>query len=79
MSNQEDAAKKILDATGVQGGFIVHVGCGDGKLTAALRAGDSDLVHGLDKDAKSVKGAREYIQSLGIYGKVSIDQCKGRR
>ncbi|MHC4692487.1 MAG: class I SAM-dependent methyltransferase [Planctomycetota bacterium] len=79
VSNQEKAAKKILDATGIQGGFIVHVGCGDGKLTAALRAGDSYVVHGLDKDAKSIERAREYIQSLGLYGKVSVDQCQGRR
>ena len=27
-------AKRILDATGVKGGIIVHLGCGDGKLTA---------------------------------------------
>ena len=33
------SARKILEAAGVQGGLIVHVGCGDGKLTAALRAG----------------------------------------
>ncbi|NIP55124.1 MAG: PQQ-binding-like beta-propeller repeat protein, partial [Phycisphaerae bacterium] len=78
VSNQEEAAKKILGATGIQGGFIVHVGCGHGRLTAALRAGDSYLVHGLDKDAKSVEQAREYIQSLGLYGKVSVDQCNGR-
>ena len=32
-------AQDILKATGVKGGFVVHVGCGDGKLTAALRSG----------------------------------------
>jgi len=26
----------ILKATGVQGGIVVHLGCGDGKLTARL-------------------------------------------
>jgi outer membrane protein assembly factor BamB len=78
ISNQENSAKKILDATGIQGGFIVHVGCGDGKLTAALRPGNSYLVHGLDKDEKNVERAREYIQSLGLYGKVTIARCKGR-
>ena len=79
VSIQEKAAKKILDATGIQGGFIVHVGCGDGKLTAALRPSDSYLVHGLDKNAKSIGQAREYIQSLGLYGKVSVDRCTSRR
>jgi len=31
-------AQAILKASGVQGGLIVHFGCGDGKLTVALRA-----------------------------------------
>jgi len=75
----EDLAGKILEQTGVKGGLIVHVGCGDGKLTAALHAGDSYLVHGLDTDAESVKAAREYIHSLGLCGKVSVDRlCDGR-
>jgi outer membrane protein assembly factor BamB len=69
-----DEAKQILEATGVKGGLIVHVGCGDGKLTAALRANDATLVHGLDADAKNVAAAREHIRSLGLYGKVSVEQ-----
>ena len=40
--------QEILQATGIKGGLIVHVGCGDGKLTTALRANDSFIVHGLD-------------------------------
>lgn len=35
--SEKSSAREILDATGVKGGLIVHVGCGDGKLTAALR------------------------------------------
>lgn len=31
-------AREILRATGVQGGLVVHLGCGAGSLTAALRA-----------------------------------------
>ena len=34
----DESAKTILDAAGVKGGLVVHLGCGDGKLTAALRA-----------------------------------------
>jgi outer membrane protein assembly factor BamB len=70
-------AKDILDATGVKGGVVVHIGCGDGRLTAALRANDSYIVQGLDKDTANIKKAREHIQSLGLYGKVSIDQLRG--
>ena len=71
-------AERILDAAGVKGGLVVDVGCGDGKLTAALRANESYLVHGLDTDAKNVAKARAYIQSLGLYGPVSVDTFDGR-
>jgi hypothetical protein len=32
-------------ATGVQGGLVVHLGCGDGQLTAALRAADQAVAN----------------------------------
>lgn len=70
----EQQAKEILQVCNVKGGLVVHVGCGNGKLTAALRANDRYLVHGLDADAKNIKLAREYIQSLGAYGPVSVAQ-----
>ena len=78
-ANGDDRAAEILDATGVKGGLVVHVGCGDGKLTAALRANDSYLVHGLDVDAENVSAARKHIRSLGLYGNVSIDRLRGSR
>ncbi len=74
----ERQAKQILDATGVRGGLIVHVGCGDGKLTTALRASDSYLIHGLDRDARNVSAAREHIRSLGLHGKVSAARFDGK-
>ncbi|MGB2822732.1 MAG: class I SAM-dependent methyltransferase, partial [Phycisphaerae bacterium] len=73
------SAKDILNATGVKGGLVVHLGCGDGKLTAALCAGDAYLIHGLDSDAANVDKAREHVRSLGLYGKVSIDRQTARR
>lgn len=72
-------AKQILDAAGVKGGLIVHIGCGDGRRLAALRANDSYLVHGLDHSTKNIEQARRYIKSLGIYGKVSVDHLKDTR
>ncbi len=71
------AAEKAPEAAGVTRGLIVHVGCGDGKLTAALGAGEGLLVHGLDTDAKNVRAAREHIAAAGIYGKVSVDTFDG--
>lgn len=76
-AEEPDQAKEILAATGVKGGLIVHLGCGDGKLTAALRASDSYIVHGLDHDAANVEQARAHIRSLGLYGKVSVDRLAG--
>jgi hypothetical protein len=48
------AAAEILKASGIRGGLIVHLGCGDGKQTAALRAKDSYLVQGLAAQAAHV-------------------------
>ncbi|MFP4056445.1 MAG: PQQ-binding-like beta-propeller repeat protein [Candidatus Brocadiia bacterium] len=64
---------------GVSGGLVVHLGCGDGKLTAALRASDRLLVHGLEADAGKVEEARAHIQSLGLCGPVSVEQWSGSR
>jgi len=75
----ERQAAKILNATNVKGGFVVHIGCGNGYLTAAFHVNDSYIVHGLDKDAANVDAARKYIRSLGLYGKVSVDQFDGSR
>ena len=77
-SAEEALAKEILAATGVRGGLVIHLGCGDGRLTAALRAGDSYLVHGLDADAGNVAKARERLGTLGLYGPVSVAQFDGR-
>ncbi len=76
-ADAQSGAQRILQETGVKGGLIVHVGCGDGRLTSALCAGDSYLAHGLDADPKNVATARKYIQSLGTYGTVSVDTWDG--
>ena len=73
-ASSEDSARQILDAAGVKGGLVVHFGCGDGRLTAALHAGDAYVVHGLDTDAANVEKARAHIRSLGLYGPVSVER-----
>ncbi len=74
---QQTVARTILDATGVRGGLIVHVGCGDGRLTAGLRGGQGCLVQGLDVDAENVSRTRQRIRSLGPYGPVAADTFDG--
>ena len=61
----------------MQGGIVVHLGCGDGKLTAALRAGDQYAVQGLEADPAQVAQARDYLKSKGLYGPVCIEQFSG--
>jgi len=73
-----ESAREALDGSGFEGGLIVHVGCGDGRRTAALGANDSALVHGLDANAGRVAAAREHVRSLGLYGKVSVEKFDGR-
>ena len=75
----EDAAptaERILAQTGVTGGLVVHVDCGDGRLAAALGARDGFLVHGLARRA-DVATARAAVAQSGRYGPVSIDRWDG--
>jgi len=76
---KSDSASDIIQATGVNGGLVVHVGCGDGKLTAKLRVDDGYIVQGLDTDSGNVEKARQHIRSLGIYGKVTVDKFDGEQ
>ncbi len=64
--------------SGIRGGIVVHLGCGDGRETALMALGDSYLVHGLDTDGDNVARARAHIQSQGLYGQVSVAQYDGR-
>jgi len=79
LGSAEDDAGRILEAAGVKGGLVVHLGCGGGKLTAALRVNDSYIVHGLDRDANNVAAARRHFLSLGVNGKVTADRLSGNR
>jgi len=79
MIGARQQAAQILQAAGVTGGLVVHLGCGDGKLTAALRAADIYTVQGLDPDAGNVEAARRTVQSLGLYGAVSVARLTGAR
>jgi outer membrane protein assembly factor BamB len=73
-----DSPQQILLASGVRGGLIVHLGCGDGSVTAALCAGESYLVQGLDADLGNVERARASIRDQGLYGRVSVNRFDGR-
>jgi len=65
------AEHAILKASGVKGGFVVHLGCGDGEVTAALKPNDAYIVHGLDTDPSNVEIARERFLAEKSIGSVS--------
>jgi len=75
----EDPAGRFVESAGIQGGLIVHLGCGDGQLTAALGEDDAYLVHGLDADPADVEKARRHVRSTGRYGRVSVSTLRGDR
>lgn len=74
----QEEAQAILKAGGLTGGVIVHIGSGDGRLTAALRANDACIVHGLSRQAAQIQKARSHILAQGLYGQVSVDSWDGR-
>ena len=69
----------VLEASGVSGGLVVHLGCGEGKATAALRTGDAFLVQGLDTDADAIAAARVRFRSQDVSGVVTAGVFDGRR
>ncbi len=73
------AGRKILETAGFEGGLIVHLGCGDGRLTSALYVPGKSVVHGLDRDVANVERARRSLSSSGVYGPVSVEHFEGRR
>jgi outer membrane protein assembly factor BamB len=62
----------LAKSSGVKGGLIVHLGCGDGSETAKLLLNDKYQVHGLAADNAKVTAARKNILAAKVYGKVSI-------
>jgi outer membrane protein assembly factor BamB len=78
-STPTNQAKAVFEKSGVKGGFVVHLNCGDGALTEALRVNNRYLVQGLDFNVENVQKARRYIASKGDYGTVSVDHLTSKR
>ena len=78
-SSPQSPAQAILQETGVTGGLVVHVGCGDNpELAMPLQAIESFVVQGLETDDGKVSKARKVIQDAGLYGPVSVSEWDGR-
>lgn len=76
-ASPNDDASAILKATNTTGGIVVHLGIGDGKLTASLKQNEGTLVHGLDRDETRINSAREWMRSAGLYGQVAVEKLTG--
>ncbi|MBT3381892.1 MAG: PQQ-binding-like beta-propeller repeat protein [Lentisphaerae bacterium] len=69
---------RLVSASGVRGGLIVHLGCGDGRLTVGLRGGETFVVHGLDTDASKVAAGRRHAADVEASGSVSFARFDGK-
>lgn len=79
-ADSEDAkrqAETIFARSGIDRGIVVHVGCGDGRLTAALSRGGSNVVHGLTRQSSQLSAARQYLRDQQLYGTVSVMYWEG--
>ncbi|MFP6765723.1 MAG: class I SAM-dependent methyltransferase, partial [Planctomycetaceae bacterium] len=74
----QELARQLLSTAGLKGGLIVHLGCGNGELTAALKVNERIQVHGLGVDAGDVAAARRLISAEGLYGSVSVETLPGK-
>jgi len=74
-----EEARQIAALAGFHGGIVIHVECGDGRLTAALRLADNCVVQGLESDASRAEKARSTIRELSLYGPVSVSQWDGNK
>ena len=72
-------AAEIVRAAGASGGLCVHLGCGDGRLTAELSSGGRFLVHGLDRERAAVEKARTLLRERGLYGQVWAERYDAAR
>ena len=66
-------AQHLIKKSGLTGGIIVHLGCGNGSLTTALGQSGYFVVQGLEPDATRLNDARSFIKSQQLYGEVSVD------
>ena len=77
LSAQAESGADIIKTSGVKGGFIVHLGCGEGDLTMQLATGKQYLVHGLDTHSETVQQARLNLAQVQKFGTVTAGVYDG--
>lgn len=71
-ATEEDEAHAIRELAGFRGGLIVHVGAGDGRLTAALSQAERVVVHGLDTTDEKIVQARQELRRRGLGSRATV-------
>lgn len=77
LADAQSEAKAIIKQSGVPAGFFVHLGAGDGRVTAALRVNDATQVHGLLTSDADLSDVRQRVLTTGRYGSISFDRLEG--
>ncbi|MDP6633956.1 MAG: PQQ-binding-like beta-propeller repeat protein [Phycisphaerae bacterium] len=73
-----DSAKAIIEASGIKGGLVVVIGCGNARLLEDLHKAGPYLIHGLDDDPAKVAAARKRLLGRNIYGPVTVSTVNDR-
>lgn len=67
----------VVADSGIQGGFIAHIGTPAAGETASLRVNDRFQVQGLSRDTGVISSGRESLLQSDAYGNVAIEEWKG--
>jgi outer membrane protein assembly factor BamB len=70
------AAMEILAKTGVDEGYCLDLGCGEGDLAFALARRSKLQIYAVDPDRSNVERARRKLAAAGLYGsRVTVHQA----
>ncbi len=68
-------AERILKETGIEEGYCLDFGAGDGRLAYELARRSKLTIYGIEPDAQKVAAARRALDAAGLYGvRVTIAQ-----
>jgi outer membrane protein assembly factor BamB len=69
----ELSADSLIKLSGVQGGLVVHLECGDRKLLAEFAATGRFLAHGLTSDPAMLPRIRRSLADAGLAGVAAVE------